>query len=146
MGGNTGMSTEAAKPQSESSNWVYRAALIAPASQQAQGNALAEQVTGRSGQEADTYSIPLSDVGSGGPVTHYGCCSCVTEAMLTAMQTILAAGTLPGVLFYRWDAEAHALLSTNSPTALASIGQAWGWAESVSDAGLIVVGSEGSIG
>ena len=128
---------------SASSEWAYQAALIVPAEQRAQGDALAEQVTGRSGQESDTYSIPLSELGSG-PATHYACCTCVTAAMLSQMQTILSADGLPGVRFYRWDARTFALLSTSSPAAASSIGQPWGWAESLSDAGLSVIsGGEG---
>jgi hypothetical protein len=122
------------------SEWLYQAALIVPAEQRAQGDTLAEQVTGRSGQESDTYSIPLSDLGSG-PATHYACCTCVTAAMLSQMQAILGANGLPGVRFYRWDARTFALLSTNSPEAASSIGQPWGWAESVADAGLSVISS-----
>lgn len=124
--------------------WLYQAALIVPAEQRAQGDTLAEQVTGRSGQENGTYSIALSEVGSGGPATHYACCTCVTLAMLSQMQAVLGANALPGVRFYRWDAQTSALLSTNSaglvPT---SIGQPWGWAESLSDAGLSVIAMEG---
>lgn len=122
-----------------SSEWMYQAALIVPAEQRAQGDTLAGQVTGRSGQESDTYSIPLSELGSS-PATHFACCTCVTAAMLLEMQAILGANGLPGVRFYRWDARTFALLSTNSPVAAAqSIGQPWGWAESLSDAGLSVI-------
>lgn len=127
---------------SGASEWLYHTALIVPAERRTQGNALAEQVTGRSGMESDTYCVPLSDIGSS-PATHYACCTCVTAAMLSEMQAVLGADALPGVAYYRWDAGTFALLATNMAGAQASIGQPWGWAQSLADAGLSVIQSEG---
>jgi len=117
----------------------YRMMIALPSALRATGNALAYQVTGVAvDQQADTYSLPLSESGSG-EATHYACATVAGEEMVARMTIAVALNAFPGIIFYRWDDATGLLLSTSSARAATIIETEWGWDQSLADAGLKLI-------
>lgn len=114
--------------------YVWRYYLIVPDAIKAAANAAAPQLTGNPADDL-TLSVPLSADGTG-EATHWGCSLAATEALMQAMSAALPS--LPGLVFYRVNAETGTLDGTNSPTVTVQ-GQAWGWQDALADMGLKVI-------
>ena len=98
---------------------------------------IAHEITGGDeAAEALSYAMELSSDGQL-PVTHYACCTAVSVPMLLNMQAVLGQGSLPGILFWRWNQTTELLVSTNCPESLSKIGELWSWEHSIQDAGLV---------
>jgi hypothetical protein len=113
--------------------WNYRVVIIVPAQSKHAAERAAREINSTgSDYEGDAFTAPLSADGSL-PATHYGLYTSATDDMVAAMATALPR--IAGVQFWRHGVGGDLQASNvTEPT-----GQAWGWAESLSSAGLKIV-------
>ena len=125
--------------------WIYEMHIVVAASERELASGMAALMDPDRGG-ANTFMLPLAllaEARSEAAPACYGAVTAVKEAMHQAMSSVVRRGLLTTVRYWRMDAASRELLETNSPTALASVGAAWSWAQTLADAGLKAAGERG---
>lgn len=114
-------------------SWAHRVVIIVPQAEKQAAEIAARAINSTGPQyEGDAFSIELSTSGDA-PATHCGLYTSATADMVEAMAEALPQ--IGGVMFWRHGTDG-ALQASN---VTAPAGQAWGWSESISAAGLLEV-------
>lgn len=110
-----------------------RAYVVIPAARQAEANQIVVDDWGGE-NERITFNVPLATIGNPTVTVAYWCHGRLFPAMVPTLQKLAA---LPGAIrWYRVDL-ADNLISTNSPSAQARIGQPFSSGDVLADLGLV---------
>lgn len=109
--------------------------LVVPAAARLAANDHATRVAPGGEAERLTYVLPLSSSGAA-PATHFACVTAASEVMRDRMTAVLAGNTLPGLAFYRLEADSGKLGGTNRAPVASRVGNRFTLADALADMGL----------